>query len=97
MASYAQAMSLLSNIFYEEKGKYGAIEVARSALAAILPKINGQTFGKDDRVNRMIKGIFKLRPSLPKHVVTYDPDIILQYMDSLPISSSKSIIHGSSH
>ena len=48
MASYAQAMSLLSNIFYEEKGKYGAIEVARSALAAILPKINGQTFGKDD-------------------------------------------------
>ena len=32
----------------------------------------------------MIKGIFKLHPSLPKYIVTYDPDIILQYLDSLP-------------
>ena len=83
MASYDQAMSVLSNIFYEEKLKYGTIEVARSALSAILPKINGQTFGKDDRVSRMIKGIFKLRPNSPKYVVIFDPDIILQYMDSL--------------
>ena len=65
MASYDQTMSFLSNMFYEEKGKYGTIAVAGSALSAILPKINGQTFGKDDHVSRMIKGIFKLRPSLP--------------------------------
>ena len=58
--------------------------VARSTLSAILPKINGQTFVKDERASRMIKGIFKLHPSLPKYIVTYDPDIILQYMDSLP-------------
>ena len=32
----------------------------------------------------MIKGIFKLRPSLPKYVTTYDPYIILRYIDSLP-------------
>ena len=81
MASYDQAMSFLSNTFYEKKGKYETIAVARSALSAILPKTNGQTFGKDDCGSRIIKGIFKLRPSLPKYVVTYDPDIILQYMD----------------
>ena len=35
----------------------------------------------------MIKGIFKLRPSLPKYIVTYDSDIILQYMNSLPTNN----------
>ena len=87
MASYDQAISFLSNMFYEEKGKYGTIAVTRSALSAILPKINAQTFGKDENVTRMIKGIFKIRPSFPKYIVTYDSDIILQYMDSLPANN----------
>ena len=87
MASYNQAMSFLSNMFYEEKEKYETIAVAHSALSAILSKFNGQTFGKDKCVSRMIKGIFKLRLSLPKYIVTYDPDIILQYMDSLPTNN----------
>ena len=56
MASYDQAMSFLSNMFYEKKGEYETIAVARSALSAILPKVNGQTFGIYDRVSRMIKG-----------------------------------------
>ena len=87
MASYYQAMSFLSSMFYEEKGKYGTIAVGRSALSSILPKVNGQTFAKDERVSRVIKRIFKLRPSLPKYIVTYNPDIILQYMDSLPTNN----------
>ena len=78
MASFDHAMPFLFNMFYNKKGKYGTIAVARFALSAILPEINGQTFGKVERVSRMIKGIFKLRPSLPKYIVTYDPDIILQ-------------------
>ena len=32
----------------------------------------------------MVKGIFKLRPSLPKYVTTCDSDMILRYIDSLP-------------
>ena len=63
MASYDQAISFLSKIFNEERGKYGIIAVACSALSVILPKINGETFEKDDRVSRMIKRIFKLRQS----------------------------------
>ena len=87
IASYDQAMSFLSDMFYEEKGKYGTIAVARSAISAILLKINRQTFGKDERVSRIIKGILKLGPSLPKYTVAYDPDIILQYMNSLPANN----------
>ena len=65
MASYDREMSFSSKRFYEEKRKYRTI---RSVLSAILPKINGQAFGKDDCISI---------------VVTYDPIIILQYMDSL--------------
>ena len=32
----------------------------------------------------MLKGIFKLRPTFPRYTVTYDSDIILSYIDSLP-------------
>ena len=80
-------MSFLFSMVYEEKGKYGIIAVARSAISAILPKINRQTFGNNHRVSRMIIGRFKLSPSLPKYVVTYDLDSILQYMDSLPANN----------
>ena len=38
----------------------------------------------------MLRGIFKLRPSIPKHVVTYDPNIMLKYIDSLPINKDLS-------
>ena len=84
MASYYQAISFLSKMFYEERGKYGTIAVACSALSVIFPKINGETFEKNDRVSRMIKRISKLRPSYQNRKVTYNLDIILQYMDSLP-------------
>ena len=47
MASYDQAMSFLSNMFYEEKGKYGSsTAVARSALSAILQKLMGKHLGR---------------------------------------------------
>ena len=95
MASYDQAMSFLSNMFYEEKWKYGKIAVARSTILAILPKINGQTFGKDERVNTMIKGIFKLHPSLPKKYSNLRP----WYHSSVSgfITCKQAIIHECFH
>ena len=63
IASCDQAISFLSNTFYEEKENYCTIAVAGAALSNILPKINGQTFGKDDRVSKMKKEILKLRLS----------------------------------
>ena len=70
--------------FHEEKHKYGVIAVARSALSAILPHKMGKSFGQDSNVSKLLKGVFRLRPTLPKYTVTYDPDIVLTYMNSLP-------------
>jgi len=43
-----------------------------------------ESFGKSDSVSKLLRGVFKLRPSIPKHVVVYDPDSILNHMISLP-------------
>ena len=83
IATYQEVMSILVHLFHKEDQKYGVIALARSALSVILPKIGGKTF-QDSNVSQMIKGSFKLRPSLPKYVTTYDPDIMLRYIDSLP-------------
>ena len=76
-------MSFLAYIFHKENCNYGVIAVARSALSAILPLKEGKTFGECPKVSKMLKGIFKQRPTFPKYTVVYNPDIILTYMDTL--------------
>ena len=78
-------------MFHSDKGNYGVIAVARSTLSAILSKQDNVTFGKDSNVSHMLRGIFKLKLSLSKHVVTYDPNIVLKYMDSLPTNKDLSL------
>jgi len=83
-ADFKQAMNFLEFLFSEKKASYGHIAATRSALSAILPKSNNVTFGKSPNVSRMIKGIFKLRPSLPRHTLIYDANFVLNYIRSLP-------------
>ena len=45
---------------------------------------NGVSFGKDPLVSRLIRGVFKCRPSLPKHTVIYDTNVVLEYIERLP-------------
>ena len=78
-------------MFHNVKAKHEVIAVARSALYAIFPKQGSVTFRKDSSVSGMLRGIFKLRPSLPKHVVAYGPNIVLKYMDSLPTNKDLSL------
>ena len=80
-------MSFLAYLFHKENCKYGMIAVARSALLAISPLKEGKTFGKCQKVSKMLKGIFKLKPTFPKCIVICDPDIIISYMEMLPNNS----------
>ena len=82
-ASYEEAMSFIADL-YNNGYKYGTIANARSALSAILPKKGGVTFGQDPMVSKLLKSIFRLRPTLPKHTVMYDPELVLNYINELP-------------
>jgi len=83
-ASHQQGIEFLTRLFHKENREYGYIAAARSALSAVLPKEGTESFGKSDSVSKLLRGVFKLRPSIPKHVVVYDPDSILNHMISLP-------------
>ncbi|KAJ8945284.1 hypothetical protein NQ317_001091 [Molorchus minor] len=58
--------------------KYGTFNSHRSALALILP---GE-IGKDPRIKRFLKAISKIRPQRPKYNVTWDPQIVLNYLEA---------------
>ncbi len=59
---------------------YSAINTARSALSTILTFENGIKFGEHPLVRRYMKGIFELRPALPKYTEIWDVNIVLDYL-----------------
>ena len=87
-ATFEQGAEFLAYLYNVDNAKYWTIAGARSALSAILPLRNGVSFGKELLVSRLVKGVFKRRPSLPKHVVTYDANIVLVYMKTLAVNKA---------
>ena len=83
-ATVEEGAEFLGYLFYGREARYGTIATTRSMLSAILPEREGITFGKNMLISRVLKGIFKLRPSLPRHTVMYDTKQVLNYMQSLP-------------
>ena len=82
-ASVTEGVNYLSHLF-EQGEQYGYIAGTRSALSAILPNVDGKTFGNQELVQRTLRGIYKLRPSFPRYCVIYDANIVLDFMRSLP-------------
>lgn len=64
---------------YNSGAQYGTINSCRSALALIL----GSEISTDDRVKRFIKGIFRLRPPLPRYNLTWDVSVVLNFLGNL--------------
>ena len=79
--SLGDAINFLANLFSDGLG-YSAIATARSALSGII-EINGVRFGEHPRVKQFMKGVFEIKPSLPKYQATWDVDIVLHYLESL--------------
>ena len=82
-ATIREGVEFLTHLFHGKKLGYSAINSARSALSLFINTNNALTFGKQDIVSKLLKGMFRLRPSFPKYMVTYDPDIVLRYLSNL--------------
>lgn len=68
---------------YESGLGYSAINTARSMLSSLLTIQSGIPIGKWPLVKRFCKGIFNLRPSLPRYSKTWDVDIVLRFLKTL--------------
>ena len=80
--SLDQPIEFLTKIFEFGVG-YSSVGTARSVLSSVLIMDNGIPFGKHPLVQRFMKGIFKLRPALPRQFAVWDPDIVLDYLSNL--------------
>ena len=61
-----------------------AINTARSMLSNILPVKEGIEFGQHPVVTRMLKGIFRARPALPRYICINGAEIVIELLKSLP-------------
>ena len=86
-ASIEHGIDFLASL-YEEGLGYSAINTARSALSSVLTLPGNVTFGKHPLVTRFIKGVFELKPSLPRYNHIWDVSVVLEHLKTLkPVAS----------
>ena len=66
--------------YFHEGVSYSMVNAVRWALSSAFP--DGTPYGKHPRIVRLLRGIFKQRPSLPHYTVTYDVVKVLQYISN---------------
>ena len=70
-------------LLFNNGASYSAINTARSALSAILCNDEGLVIGKFLSVKRFLKGVFELRPPMPRYSFIWDVNIVLDYLKNL--------------
>ena len=83
-ASVTEIIEFLTDMFKNSNVQYSTFNTVRSMLSSMVEPRDGITVGNHPLVKRFMKGIFKLRPSLPKYTVTYNAQIVLQHMTRMP-------------
>ncbi|XP_071547680.1 uncharacterized protein [Panulirus ornatus] len=67
---------------------YTSINTARGALSSLRITVDGCSAGSHPFVTRFLKGVFNLRPSVPRYTRTWDVQQVLQHLRAMdPLSS----------
>ncbi|XP_031559870.1 uncharacterized protein LOC116296056 [Actinia tenebrosa] len=69
---------------------YSAVASTRSALSSFI-KLDGVNLGEHPLVSRFMTGLFNRKPALPRYVETWNPQIVLDNIRSLPDNSLLSL------
>ena len=81
-ATVENGIEFLTSLFNKGLG-YSAINTARSALSTVITVPNYATFGTHPLVTRFLKGVFEMKPSLPRYAVVWDIGIVLQHLKTM--------------
>ena len=83
-----RALDFLSFLF-DSGLSYSSINSARCALSTILQLSDSEvTFGQLPIVKRFMKGVFELRPALPRYQTTWDVKKVLDFFRKQPMPSA---------
>ena len=64
--------------------QYRTLNTIRSAISMTHEEVDGVRVGQHELVSRFMKGIFNSNPPTPRYSATWDVDIVLKYLSSLP-------------
>ena len=82
-----QVLEFLNDYFKTGVG-YSALNTARSALSSIITLPGNVTIGEHPLVKRFMRGIFNIKPSLPRYTTTWDVSVLLKYLESVDNAQS---------
>ena len=92
--SYLQAevetvLEFLSSLFHDRNLSYSAINTARSALSTFLILVDSnQTMSTHPLITRLMRGVFQLRPVLPRYTEIWNISPVLNFLRKLsPVNS----------
>ena len=78
-SSVNQGAEFLAKYFHEGVS-YSVANTAGPVLSSVFPAKYGTPFGKHTLIVRLLRGMFKQRPSLSRCTLTYDVTKVLQYI-----------------
>ena len=76
-------MALTSLHYYSKTGWATYDQHSCSALSTVLYATSDTSFGTHPLVVRFLKGVFELKPSLPRYLSIWDVGTILDYLKTL--------------
>uniref|UniRef100_A0A1X7VRX6 Tyr recombinase domain-containing protein n=1 Tax=Amphimedon queenslandica TaxID=400682 RepID=A0A1X7VRX6_AMPQE len=64
---------------YQEGYQYNSINAYRSAILSVHEKVDELPVGQDPIITRLVKGVFNVRPPIPRYSNTWDVQRVLNY------------------
>lgn len=84
-----EVLNFLSVFFAGNSVGFSAMNTARAAVSAITIPIDGhgQPPGSMPEVRRMMRGVFNIKPSLPRYTQTWDVKLLLDHLRNFRLTS----------
>ena len=77
-ATINQVLLFLYDLFQSGVG-YSVMNTARSSLSTFI-NIDGEPVGQHPVITRFMKGVFNIKPALPKYNFTWDVGVVITYL-----------------
>ena len=76
-------LKFLVELFEQGLG-YSGLNTAKSAVSSVVHVLNNVQLGEHVLIRRFIKGVFQIKPSLPRYNCTWEVDIVLNFLKNMP-------------
>ena len=67
---------------YQEGYQYNSVNSYGSAISSVHDKADGVPVGQHPIITRLIKGIFNVRPPIPRYSSTWDVQLVLNFLQT---------------